>query len=93
MNNLKVKTFTFEDNSLLEYNRNYASETYYRKERGEYYYRSDTDKIDYNINEFLNNKNINIIDIKINSIVKGNNPPTSILIYTIIYNELESESE
>lgn len=93
MTNLKVKTFTFEDNSVFEYNRNYESEIYYRKQRGEYYYRSDTDKIDYNINEFLNNKNINIIDIKINSIVKGNNPSTSILIYTIIYNELESESE
>ena len=93
MTNLKDKTFTFEDDSVFEYNRNYESETYYRKERGEYYYRSDTDKIDYKINEFLNNKNINIIDIKINSIVKGNNPPTSILIYTIIYNELESESE
>ena len=93
MTNLKVKTFTFEDDSVFEYNRNYESEIYYRKQRGEYYYRSDTDKIDYNINEFLNNKNINIIDIKINSIVKGNNPPTSILIYTIIYNALERESE
>lgn len=81
----------YEREDVFEYNRNYESETYYRKQRGEYYYRSNTDKIDYNINEFLNNKNINIIDIKINSIVKGNNPPTSILIYTIIYNELESE--
>ena len=65
MTNLKVKTFTFEDNSVFEYNRNYESEIYYRKQRGKYYYRSDTDKIDYNINEFLNNKNINIIDINI----------------------------
>ena len=70
MTNLKVKTFTFEDDSVFEYNRNYESETYYRKERGEYYYRSDTDKIDYKINEFLNNKNINIINLYVLKPVK-----------------------
>ena len=82
MNNLKIKTFTFEDNDIFKYNENHY---------GEQKYISNTNEIDYHINEFLNDKNINIIDIKINSIVKGNNPPTSILIYTIIYTELEKE--
>jgi hypothetical protein len=43
------------------------------------------------INDFINSngKNIEIIDIKISSITKGNNPPTSILVYTIIYKECE----
>lgn len=56
MNNLKIKTFTFEDNCVFKYNR----------------------------------ENVEIVDIKVNSIVKGNNPPTSILVYTIIYKELNN---
>ena len=82
---MKIKTFTFEDNTILEYDINDTD-----IENGEWYYKSNVDKIDKIINMFLkDNENIEIVDIKINSIVKGNNPPTSILIYTIIYKENE----
>lgn len=85
---MKIKTFTFEDNSIFSYNKNYEIEQNLRKQRGEFYYIKSIDKIDNTINEFINNnKNIEIIDIKINKITKGNNPPTNILIYTLIYNE------
>ena len=86
MSNLKIKTFTFEDNSIFTYNRNYEEND--RRYLGEYYYFQDTDKIDSKLNTFLNDNNVEIVDIKINSITKGNNPPTSILIYTIIYKEM-----
>lgn len=85
---MKIKTFTFEDNSIFSYNKNYEIEQNLRKQRGEFYYIKSIDKIDNTINEFINNnKNIEIIDIKINKITKGNNPPTNILIYTLIYKE------
>lgn len=85
---MKIKTFSFEDNSIFKYNRRYEEEEGYRKARGEYYYTKNIELIDKTINDFINNDKINIIDVKINSIVKGNNPPTSILIYTIIYKEI-----
>lgn len=82
---MKIKTFTFEDNAILKYdldNTNIA--------KGEWLYKPYVDKIDKIINMFLkDNENIEIVDIKISVIVKGNNPPTSILIYTIIYKESE----
>lgn len=82
---MKIKTFTFEDNSIFKYNKNFDNED--RKSNGEYYYIKEIDKIDYTINEFINSNNIEVVDIKVNNIVKGNNPPTSILVYTIIYKE------
>ena len=87
MNNLKIKTFTFEDNCVFNYNRRYENEN----TRGchEYYYTEKSYIIDDAINMFLKYNNIEIVDIKINNIVKGNNPPTSILIYTIVYKELD----
>lgn len=86
---MKIKTFTFEDNVIFKYNKNYDEEQFVRAFSGEYYYKKDTDKIDSTINYFLSTNNIEIIDIKISSITKGNNPPTSILVYTIIYKEVE----
>lgn len=83
---LKIKTFSFEDNSIFKYNSN-EEEKYYRKPNGEYYYIKNIELIDKTINDFIFNNNIDVIDIKINNIVKGNNPPTSILIYTITYYE------
>lgn len=76
---MKIKTFTFEDNYIFSFDDRY----------GKYRYISNTEIIDNMINDFINSneKNIEIIDIKINSITKGNNPPTSILIYTLIYKE------
>lgn len=85
---MKIKTFTFEDNSVFKYNKNYENEQEFRKINGEYYYTKNLDRIDYMINNFIEEKNIEIIDIKVNSITKGNNPPTSILIYTLIYKEV-----
>lgn len=85
---LKIKTFSFEDNSIFKYNSN-EEERYYRKSNGEYYYIKNIELIDKTINDFIVNNNIDVIDIKINNIVKGNNPPTSILIYTITYEESE----
>lgn len=78
---MKIKTFSFEDNILFVYDNHY----------GEHKYIKYIERIDNMINDFINNneKNIEIIDIKINTIVKGNNPPTSILIYTLIYKEVE----
>ena len=74
---MKIKTFTFEDNSLFKFNKNYTNEEHYIK---------DTTKIDTTINEFI--KGVEVVDIKVSTIIKGNNPPTSILVYTIIYNVL-----
>ena len=80
---IKVKTFTFEDNAIFKYDV-YGTDI----EKGEWLYKPYIDKIDDTINKFLEeNEFIEIVDIKINSIVKGNNPPTSILIYTILYRE------
>lgn len=83
---MKIKTFSFEDNSVFRYNKDYTEE-WCSKSIGEYSYISNVSLIDETINNFINNSNIEIIDIKINNIIKGNNPPTSILIYTIIYKE------
>lgn len=86
---MKIKTFTFEDNTILKYNRNYDKEQFERAYNGEYYYIKNIKLIDNTINNFLENYNVSeIIDIKINRITKGNNPPTSILIYTIVYKEM-----
>lgn len=86
---MKIKTFSFEDNILFIYDKNIDKNLVYKY--GESCYIKKIEKIDNMINDFINNneKNIEIIDIKINSIVKGNNPPTSILIYTMIYKECE----
>lgn len=86
---MKIKTFSFEDNSIFRYNNNYGEEMDFRKPKGEYYYIKNIKLIDETINNFINNNNIEVIDIKTNSIVKGNNPPTSILVYTIMYKESE----
>lgn len=82
---LKVKTFTFEDDSIFKYNRRYEEEN-----MGEYYYK-DVDKIDETINNFILCNNLDVVDIKVNSIVIGNNPPTSILVYTIVYKSYDEE--
>ena len=86
---LKVKTFTFEDDSIFKYNRRYEEEN--RLDMGEYYYYKDVDKIDDTINNFISCNNLDVVDIKVNSIVKGNNPPTSILIYTVVYKSHDEE--
>ena len=86
---LKVKTFTFEDDSIFKYNRRYEEEN--RLDMGEYYYYKDVDKIDETINNFILCNNLDVVDIKVNSIVKGNNPPTSILVYTIVYKSHDEE--
>lgn len=86
---LKVKTFTFEDDSIFKYNRWYEEEN--RLDMGEYYYYKDVDKIDDTINNFILCNNLDVVDIKVNSIVKGNNPPTSILVYTIVYKRYDDE--
>ena len=86
---LKVKTFTFEDDSIFKYNRRYEEEN--RICMGEYYYYKDVDKIDDTINNFISCNNLDVVDIKVNSIVIGNNPPTSILIYTIVYKSYDDE--
>lgn len=86
---LQVKTFTFEDNSIFKYNRRYEEEN--RLDKGEYYYYKDVDKIDDTINNFILDNNLDVVDIKVNSIVKGNNPPTSILVYTIVYKSYYDE--
>lgn len=86
---MKIKTFSFEDNSIFKYNKNYEEEVDFRKAEGEYYYINNIKLIDETINDFINNSNIEVIDIKINNIVKGNNPPTSILVYTLMYKEGE----
>ena len=91
---LKIKTFSFEDNSIFKYNSD-EEEKYYREPNGEYYYIRNIELIDKTINDFIGNNNIDVIDIKINNIVKnniveGNKTPISILIYTITYYE-ESE--
>lgn len=86
---LQVKTFTFEDNSIFNYNRRYEEEN--RLDKGEYYYYKDVDKIDDTINNFILDNNLIVVDIKVNSIVKGNNPPTSILVYTIVYKSYYDE--
>lgn len=86
MNNLKIKTFTFEDNCVFKYNENENT-----RDTHEYYYKEKSYIIDDKINTFLKYNNIEIVDIKVNSITKGNNPPTSILIYTIIYKELDTK--
>lgn len=82
---MKIKTFTFEDSSIFKHNKDLGVES--RRHNGEFYYIKDIAKIDYTINEFINSNNIEVVDIKVNNIVKGNNPPTSILVYTIIYKE------
>lgn len=82
---LKVKTFTFEDDSIFKYNRRYEEENMV-----EYYYK-DVDKIDETINNFILDNNLDVVDIKVNSIVKGNNPPTSILVYTVVYKSYDDE--
>ena len=80
---IKIKTFTFEDNAIFKYDLNATDIG-----KGEWFYKPDVNKIDDMINKFLEeNEFIEIVDVKINSIVKGNNPPTSILIYTILYRE------
>ena len=84
---MKIKTFTFEDNSLFKFNNNYENEQLFRKDFGEYYFIKDTTKIDTTINEFI--KGVEVVDIKVSTMVKGNNPPTSILVYTIIYKEVK----
>lgn len=84
---MKIKTFTFEDNSLFKFNKDYENEQIFRKSWGEYFYIKDITKIDTIINEFI--KGVEVVDIKVSTIVKGNNPPTSILVYTIIYKEVE----
>lgn len=86
---MNIKTFSFEDNSIFEYNRDYEKEKNYRKAEGEYYYIKNVELIDKTINDFINKNKIEIIDIKINEIIKGNNPPTSILVYTILYKEVK----
>ena len=78
---MKIKTFTFEDNRIFRYNDSH------NHCEGEFYYISMVDKINNQINNFISNNNIEVVDIKINNIVRGNNPPTSILIYTIVYKE------
>lgn len=88
MNNLKIKTFTYEDNFIFKYNKQYENEE--TRNNGAYYYNKKLYLIDDDINTFLKYNNVEIVDIKINSIVKGNNPPTSILIYTIIYKDLNN---
>jgi hypothetical protein len=81
---MKIKTFAFEDNYTFSYDSKY----------GKHCYISNVKRIDDMINDFINSneKDIEIIDIKINSIIVGNNPPiktpTSILIYTLIYKEM-----
>lgn len=85
---LKVKTFTFEDDCIFKYNRRYEEEN--RLDMGEYYYK-DVDKIDETINNFILCNNLDVVDIKVNSIVIGNNPPTSILIYTVVYKSYDDE--
>ena len=84
---MKIKTFTFEDNSLFTFNKNYENEQHFRKDFGEYYFIRDNTKIDTIINGFI--KGVEVVDIKVNTMTKGNNPPTSILVYTIIYKEVE----
>ena len=86
---MKIKTFSFEDNSIFKYNRFYEEEQNYRKAQGEYYYIKNIELIDKTINDFINKNKIEIIDIKINEIIKGNNPPTCILVYTILYKEIK----
>lgn len=88
MNNLKIKTFTYEDNFIFNYNRQYENDDAINY--GAYYYNKKLHLIDDDINTFLKDNNVEIVDIKINSIVKGNNPPTSILIYTIIYKDFNN---
>jgi hypothetical protein len=90
---MKIKTFSFEDNSIFKYNGEYERKNLVWNTNGEYYYTKNIELIDKTINDFINNDKINIIDVKINSIVKGNNPPTSILIYTIIYKENKRNEE
>ena len=85
---LKVKTFMFEDSSIFKYNRRYEEENRICIE--EYYYK-DVDKIDETINDFILCNNLDVVDIKVNSIVTGNNPPTSILVYTIVYKSYDEE--
>lgn len=90
---MKIKTFTFEDSSILKYNKMFNRRDFDPSEHlfniGEYYYFSRSEIIDNTINNFTTQNNIKILDIKINSIVRGNNPPTSVLIYTIYYEEVE----
>ena len=90
---MKIKTFTFEDASIFKYNQMFNERDFnpydYPFNIGEFYYISHSYIIDSTINKFIEENNIEVIDIKINSIVRGNNPPTSILIYTIYYKENE----
>lgn len=90
---MKIKTFTFEDNSIFKYNKMFNRSDFkpseYDFRLGEYYYFSHSYIIDDTINRFIEENNIEVIDIKINNIVRGNNPPTSILVYTIYYKEGE----
>jgi hypothetical protein len=90
---MKIKTFTFEDNSILKYNKMFNRRDFEPSEYdfniGEYYYFSHSYIIDDTINRFIEENNIEVIDIRINNIVRGNNPPTSILVYTIYYKEGE----
>ena len=85
--------FKIEDNSIFKYNKMFNRRDFepseYDFRLGEYYYFSYSDIIDYTINSFIKENNIEVIDIKINNIVRGNNPPTSILVYTIYYKEGE----
>lgn len=81
----KIKTFMFQDGEMVFYNGNdnWIRTTGYGTSRKSYNFK--TDYIDNIINDWIDNNQINVVSIQQSSFVKGNNPPTSILVYTIVY--------
>lgn len=75
---MKIKTFLIEATEVVEY-----SEEKVKKTNGDLSYNLKPELLDNTINDFIKDKKI--ISISQNSFIKGNNPPTPILIYTIIY--------
>ena len=79
---IKIKTFMYEGTDLATYNKRKAEMT-----NGVYYYDLDASKMDKEINNFT--KKHKVISVTPVTFIKGNNPPTPIIMYTVVYEEAE----
>lgn len=79
---IKIKTFIYEGADFATYNQRKTGIT-----AGIYYYNLDASKMDKEINNFT--KEHKVISVTPVTFVKGNNPPTPIIMYTIVYEEAE----
>ena len=77
---IKIKTFIYEGADFATYNQKKTA-------GGTHYYDLDASKMDKEINNFT--KKHKAISVTPVTFVKGNNPPTPIIMYTIVYEEAE----